>query len=83
MASGFEISPNLINIFDTAPLVDPNCADIELAKVCEDFCIDDLAKCLTDCSTDSTCAAACYRAEIECVDSCPCHADCPQGKDTE
>ena len=78
IATGFEISRNM-TVTDIAPLVDPDCPDIEFAKVCENFCIDDLAKCVSDCSTDSTCTAACYRAEIECIDACPCHADCPQG----
>ena len=81
IATGFEISQNQTDMGDLAPYVDPNCSDIELAKVCENLCIDDLAKCITDCSTDSTCAAACYRAEIDCIDSCPCHADCPQGEE--
>ena len=78
--AGFEINRN-ISRTDIAPLVDPNCPDIELAKDCENLCIDVLAECVTDCSTDSNCSANCYRDEIECIDSCPCHADCPQGQD--
>ena len=78
--AGFEINRN-ISRTDIAPLVDPNCPDIELAKDCENLCIDVLADCVTACSTDSNCSAQCYRDEIECIDSCPCHADCPQGQD--
>ena len=81
IAAGFEINRN-ISRTDIAPLVDENCPDIELAKECENLCIDDLAKCVTACSTDSTCSAECYRTEITCIDSCPCHADCPQGQDS-
>ena len=53
--------------------------DLDLAEQCENSCIDELAACLTACSSDADCTQQCYRDEIECVDSCPCHADCPQG----
>ena len=78
----FFLTP-LINEFETniSPLVDPNCHDIELARECENFCIDDLAKCITECKNDTGCTAECYRTEIDCIDSCPCHTDCPQGND--
>ena len=37
-----------------------------------------LRTCISDCQSDPECAQ-CYRAEINCVDACPCHAECPQG----
>ena len=81
LAAGFEINRN-ISETDIAPLVDPNCPNIELAHECEDLCVEDLGKCITACGNDSSCTADCYRGEIDCIDSCPCHADCPQGQDS-
>ena len=84
IASGFEINRNVskieIEVANVSPLVDQNCPDIELARECENYCIDDLAKCITGCKNDSPCIAECYRAEIDCIDACPCHTDCPQGR---
>ena len=84
IASGFEINKNVTNIeievANISLLVDQNCPDIDLARECENHCIDDLSKCITGCKNDSTCISECYRAEIDCIDSCPCHTDCPQGQ---
>jgi len=84
IASGFEMNETVSNIeievANVSPLVDPNCPDIELARECENYCIDDLSICITGCKNDSSCIAACYREEIDCIDSCPCHTDCPQGQ---
>ena len=84
LADTFEIIKNGFDIeteeANESHLVDPNCPDIELARECENYCIDDLTKCITGCKNDSSCAAECYRGEIDCIDSCPCHTDCPQGQ---
>ena len=64
-------------------IVDQNCVDIELSRDCENFCVENLSKCLSDCKTDSVCISNCYRDEIQCIDACPCHTDCPQVQDFE
>ena len=80
--NGFEIYKNVpdkqLEKASATPLVDPSCPDIELAIECENYCIEDLAICIPRCENDSLCIAECYRAEIDCIDSCPCHTDCPQ-----
>ena len=84
ITSGFQIDKNGSNIeievANVSPQVDQNCPDIELARECENYCIDDLPKCITGCGNDSGCINWCYREEIDCIDSCPCHTDCPQGQ---
>ena len=63
------------------PMADQNCVDIELSRDCENYCVEDLSKCINGCKADSVCISYCYREEIECIDACPCHSDCPQGQD--
>ena len=78
------INKNLSNIqievANVSPLVDASCPDMNLAKECENYCIDDLPKCITGCGNDSGCISWCYREEIDCIGSCPYHTDCPQGQ---
>ena len=57
-----------------------NCPDFEIARECENLCIDDLLHCLSKCKNDSNCESECYREEIDCIDWCPCHVWCPQGR---
>ena len=40
-----------------------------------------MVDCIIECAGDSTCASACSREQITCVDSCPCHSLCFDGCD--
>ena len=40
-----------------------------------------MVDCIIECNGDSTCASACSREQIGCVDACPCHSLCYEGCD--
>ena len=48
-------------------------SDIILAQECETNCGSDLYACVQECGSNTECSSACYRENVVCVDSCPCH----------
>ena len=58
-----------------------DCVDIILGKLCNEQCVGYLVDCVAKCDNDSVCIANCGREESNCVNSCPCNADCIDGCD--
>ena len=48
-------------------------SDINLAQECETDCGSELYACVQECGADNECGSSCYRQNIVCIDSCPCH----------
>ena len=56
------------------------CTDIDLGEVCSTSCEDILLTCLDNCDWgDVSCERVCVRDGFDCIDGCPCHADCILG----
>ena len=51
---------------------------MDKAEECEDDCMFYLIECVQNCQ-DEPCRSQCYRANVACIDACPCHKDCIDG----
>ena len=53
-------------------------SDLNFAQECETNCGSEMADCIVACGESAECVSFCYRDQVVCIDSCPCHAgnDC-------
>ena len=55
-------------------LLAQECVDEELRLQCESDCMEDLFRCLNECTNDHNCNTACNRDYPVCNFNCPCNA---------
>ena len=62
------------------PRLNETCTDLDLGEICSTNCENNLLACLGDCNAgDAACERICIREGFDCIDRCPCHADCILG----
>ena len=71
------------NLFSfPAVRLNENCTDLDLGELCSAECSERVRSCLAFCAPgDVSCENSCIRQGFDCVDGCPCHADCFEGCD--
>ena len=57
------------------------CPDYELSTSCAKQCSSLQDECWLNCDGDTLCDYQCSRDGFECIDSCPCFSQCPNGCD--
>ena len=48
-------------------------SDLNLARECENICASVMLECIEECGANTECTSSCYRNQVTCIDSCPCH----------